>query len=241
MKIIAHRGASGEFQENSLLAFEKAIEQNADSIELDARYHSSGEFILLHDRYLDNTSEGKGDIESYSLCELLYIKTSQAQTITTLSKALQQIHGRCPVNIELKDATDNEDILDQICHQLLNIIKQACANDNFLLSDFAISAFNHKLLARLNSLYPDVETAALIACSPMDISSIIQKLTVRSVNMDINCINQKMVDDAHREQKKVNVYTVDYAKDIELCHKLKVDGIFTNFPQKTRDYINKNL
>ena len=48
MKVIAHRGASGEYPENSLLAFEKAIEQKADAIELDARFHESSEFILLH-------------------------------------------------------------------------------------------------------------------------------------------------------------------------------------------------
>ena len=49
MKIIAHRGASGEFPENSILAFEHAIIQQSDGIELDAQYHQlSGEFVLLH-------------------------------------------------------------------------------------------------------------------------------------------------------------------------------------------------
>ena len=57
MKVIAHRGASGEFPENSLLAFEEAIKQQADGIELDAQYHqASGEFVLLHDSYVKRSS-----------------------------------------------------------------------------------------------------------------------------------------------------------------------------------------
>ncbi len=54
MQVIAHRGASGEFTENSLLAFEQAILQGCDGIEFDVQFHqASGEFILLHDSYLN--------------------------------------------------------------------------------------------------------------------------------------------------------------------------------------------
>ena len=70
MKVIAHRGASGEYPENTLLAFKEAIKQQADGIELDIQYHHSNHFVLLHDNYLEKTTNGKGSVNDYSLTNL---------------------------------------------------------------------------------------------------------------------------------------------------------------------------
>ena len=79
MLIIAHRGASGEFPENTLLAFEKAIEQDCDAIELDAQWHQSGEFVLLHDSYVDKVSSEEGHFNDFTLDKLLKINLPQKQ------------------------------------------------------------------------------------------------------------------------------------------------------------------
>ena len=99
MKIIAHRGASGEFPEYTLLAFEQAILQLADGIELDAQYHQkSGQFVLLHDSYLIDDNGEEYHYRDIPLPSLL-ARTVDCQPVTTLDDALTAINGRCLVNI----------------------------------------------------------------------------------------------------------------------------------------------
>ena len=119
MKIIAHRGASGEFPENSLLAFEQAILQGCDGIEFDIQYHQpSGEFILLHDSYLDRVTESgaeeKVHFNQLSLAALTDISTNGKYRLCTLTDALHCINQQCPINIELKSATQGEQLADEM-------------------------------------------------------------------------------------------------------------------------------
>ncbi len=240
MQIIAHRGASGDFPENTLLAFEQAINQQVDAIELDAFYHHSGEFILRHDVYLETTTNGSGHFEQYSLEQLQALDAGQGQGIPTLAQGLGCINGRCLVNIELKDTTTSVEQLQHIAQALASEIIQAIKVSNFSLEQFVISAFNHHLLVAIKHCLPHVKTAALIACCPLDYAAFTEKLGVCGLNLAIERLNQNLVDDAHQRGLKVNVYTVDKSQDIAFCQLLGVDGIFTNYPRLTRNIIDKN-
>ena len=67
---IAHRGYSGKFDENTMLAFKKAIEYNADGIETDVQLTKAGVPILIHDETIDRTTNGHGFVIDYTLDEL---------------------------------------------------------------------------------------------------------------------------------------------------------------------------
>ena len=71
--VIAHRGFSEEAPENSLAAFQKAIEAKAEMIELDVRLSSDGEFAVFHDKKLNRTSEGRGALKNFTAKELTEI------------------------------------------------------------------------------------------------------------------------------------------------------------------------
>ncbi|WP_440874990.1 glycerophosphodiester phosphodiesterase [Thalassotalea sp. PLHSN55] len=234
MHIIAHRGASGEYPENTLLAFEHAIKQQADAIEFDVFYHHSGEFIVRHDVYLEETTDGKGHFDQFSLAQLQNLDAGNNQQIITLNQALSFIHGRCVVNIELKDTTTKPDQLAHLVQALAKQIHQAIAQHHFSLEQFVISAFNHHLLVATKSVIPEIKTAALIACCPIDYAAFTEKLALNSLNLAIECLNQGLVDDAHQRGLTVNVYTVDKPQDIAFCQLIGVDGIFTNFPELAR-------
>lgn len=249
MKIIAHRGASGEFIENSLLAFEQAIKQNCDAIEFDVQYHqASGEFILLHDSYLPaHTSALENNknknwpamhFNRYSLAEL----TSQANpgyfNIITLLQALQCINQQCQINIELKSSAQGRQLTLEI-ENLTKIIQLAQQQGLICYSQLVISSFNHHALVAVNKHLPQVTTGALIACCPIDYAKFCQSLPVKLLNISIECINKEIIDDAHQRDLKVWVYTVDYPEQIMQCLALKVDGIFTNYPLRSRLTIEK--
>ena len=58
--IMAHRGASGYAPENTMAAFEKALEMGTEGIELDVHLTADGEIVVIHDHTVDRTSDGKG-------------------------------------------------------------------------------------------------------------------------------------------------------------------------------------
>ena len=124
MKIIAHRGASGEFAENSLVAFEQELLQ------------PSSEFILLHDSYLsigerNNRGDKKVHFNQLPLTELAKFN------ICTLEQALHCINNQCLINIELKSAAQGAQLIEEM-QKLASLIKHAQLN-HLIIMPWSIS------------------------------------------------------------------------------------------------------
>ncbi|OOM79032.1 putative glycerophosphoryl diester phosphodiesterase 1 [Clostridium puniceum] len=81
---IAHRGYSGKFDENTMLAFRKAIEYKADGIETDVQLSKDGALILIHDETLDRTTNGHGFVKDYTLDELKIFRTKSVPRVQAL-------------------------------------------------------------------------------------------------------------------------------------------------------------
>ena len=236
MQIIAHRGASGEFPENSLLAFEQAILQGCDGIEFDVQFHqASGEFILLHDSYL-NYDNKKVHFNQLPLAALLNPSPYLAHHLCTLLEALQCINTQCLINIELKSPSQGPLLLNEI-NMLKQLIEQAKYDNLITYQQIIISSFNHHALAYTAEKFPQVATAALIASCPLNYAEFCLELKVTRLNLSIECLNTEIINDAHRRGLKVWVYTVDHPEQIQQCINYQVDGIFTNFPKRSSQVI----
>ena len=136
MYIWAHRGASGEYPENTLLAFEQAIAQGADGIELDV-FQVEDQFYIWHDRYLP-ASMGQ-DVLIYEQTKALVTSHAlpQQQKIPTLAEALALIAGRVAVNVEMKYVED--------VSAFLHILTNAAPNgrlETIWASSVALSTFS---------------------------------------------------------------------------------------------------
>ena len=70
MKVFAHRGFSGRYPQNTMLAFQKALESGCDGIELDVQLTKDGEVVIIHDEYLDDLTDFTGNVRDYTLGEL---------------------------------------------------------------------------------------------------------------------------------------------------------------------------
>ena len=75
-KYFGHRGCSGNYPENTMLAFQKAIEAGADGIELDVQFSKDGRLVIIHDETLDRTTTGKGLVKNHTLEELKSLDAS---------------------------------------------------------------------------------------------------------------------------------------------------------------------
>jgi glycerophosphoryl diester phosphodiesterase len=96
--VIAHRGASAEERENTLPAFERAIELGADFVELDVQVASDGALVVFHDLDLDRLTPLRGPMRRRPAAEL------REHGIPALDDVLELTRGRIGVMAELKSA-----------------------------------------------------------------------------------------------------------------------------------------
>ena len=107
--VYAHRGASAYAPENTLLSFQKAVDMNADGVELDIQLTKDGEIVVIHDEWLDRTSNGTGWVKDYTLEELKELEFNQNfpelghASIPTMQEVLDLLKPtKLRIDIELK-------------------------------------------------------------------------------------------------------------------------------------------
>lgn len=107
---IAHRGYSGKFDENTMLAFNKAIEYKADGIETDVQLSKDGIPVLIHDETLERTTNGYGFVKDHTLNQLKMFKTKSIPRVQALKNyALEEIEN-LKINLGLRNLNHNEDL-----------------------------------------------------------------------------------------------------------------------------------
>jgi glycerophosphoryl diester phosphodiesterase len=225
MLIFAHRGISGHFPENTMLAFSEAVNAGCQAIELDV-YAIENELVVIHDRQLARTTNGQGNLEDYTLEQLALLDAGLGESIPTLWQVLQLTANKVLLNIELKGA-DTADLL----LALLDKAEQTLGLD---LANIVVSSFNHLLLKQLRLKHPTLALGALIAHRPVDDAAIATELDACSLNCDRGFIDAELVADAHRRGVKVYVYTVNDPREAKELARIGVDGIFCNYPVEAK-------
>ena len=227
MQIIGHRGACGYEPENTLLAFEKAIEMGVDMIELDVYALKTGELVVIHDDTVDRTTDGEGYVLEHSFQDLRELDAGKGQKIPTLQEVIDLVAKRVPINIELKGLGTA-----RLVAQTIDQYKTRGWNEEY----FMVSSFNHVELAAFSKLQPDIRTGALITGIPIDLAAFASRVSAYSANLDSDFITPGLVADAKARGQKVLVYTVNSQSEVRRMKSLGVDGIFTNYPDVARSY-----
>jgi glycerophosphoryl diester phosphodiesterase len=228
MQVIAHRGASGHEPENTLRAIRRALTAGVDGIEIDL-HQVEGKLVVIHDRWLQRTTSGKGQISDHKFEHLRGLDAGKGEIIPTLEEVFQLVAGKCFINIELKGVQDLSLLFEQLIYA-----QQHCA---FNTQQLLISSYNHRLLQVINQQQPQYPIGALTACYPLDYALFAQRLHAYSVHLDVDFISKHFVNDAHSRGLKVFVYTVDEIADIDAMKALGVDGIFSNYPTESKSHI----
>ncbi|MCM2678447.1 glycerophosphodiester phosphodiesterase [Echinimonas agarilytica] len=230
MEIFAHRGASGDHPENTLIAIERAIEFGADGIEIDVQL-ADGQVMVFHDRWLHRTTNGYGRLQDLSFDRLRALSVGPGQQIPTLLEVLNCIQGRCCLNVELKHK--------EVAGPALTTLAFACQQLQFDPQQLIISSFHHRLLAQLKQHWPQFQYAGLTASVPLDLACFAERIGCSALHMDLSCLDEELVNDAHQRGLQVRVYTVDEVDDIAHLAEMKVDGIFSNFPARAIGYLQQ--
>jgi len=130
--IIAHRGYSEKYPENTLVAFQSALDGNADMIELDITLSRDREIAVIHDDTLERTTNGSGEVADYGLNELKALDAGSwfderfsGERIPTLEEVFDLVKGRTWINIEIKvSAYEPHFPMDAIERQVVELVQQ---------------------------------------------------------------------------------------------------------------------
>ena len=244
-KIYAHRGASGwdtkYAPENTMPAFEKAIEMGADGIELDVQLTKDGVIVICHDERIDRTSDGIGWLKDYTLKELREFSFSKTHPeygdikIPTLREFLEFMAptGR-GLNIELKTGVIYYDGLEE---------KTAAMVKKFDMEDRVIySSFNHYSLKLLKQIVPDARIGLLMGENFVDVPKYTAMMQAEAVHPYFKHIDKAYIENCHTHGLKVNTWTIDPLVELKRFCEYGVDIIITDCPDNGRkiadgDYI----
>ena len=194
MKVFAHRGFSGKYPENTMLAFKKAAEVGCYGIELDVQLTKDDEIVIMHDETIDRTTSGTGYIRDYMYRELCLVDCYgkfegeyEFQRIPTLREYLTWVKDTGLVtNIELKNSVYYYEHLEE---KVIDMVREFGMEDRVIFSSFNLVSIN-------------------------------------------KC---KKVQDCHAHGIGVNVWTVNKKDLMKQLNSWKVDGIFTNFPDRAKE------
>ncbi|MGJ8680270.1 glycerophosphodiester phosphodiesterase [Paraglaciecola sp.] len=230
MLVFAHRGASVDAPENTLLAIQEAINQRAHGIEIDVQ-QVGNELIVFHDRVLSRTTNGSGLLKDHNLTELQKLDAGLGQRIPTLWQVLTLINGQCLLNIEVKGAVSPE-LLD-------SYIQRAIQQLNFSFEQFIVSSFDHHFLKEFKTYTTDIRIGAITASKPLQYAEFAEELGAYSVNIDMTVLDKEFVTDAKNRGLKIMVYTVDNPQELQKLLAWKVDCVFCNAPKNAMNIIKR--
>ncbi|MGD2206468.1 MAG: glycerophosphodiester phosphodiesterase family protein [Anaerolineae bacterium] len=146
---IAHRGASAYEPENTLRAFERAIDMGATMLELDVHLSRDGHVIVIHDADLARTTNGTGRIADLTLAEIQRFDAGLGERVPTLSEVIDLARGRAQLYIELKDRHAPEPVVAAV--RAANVMDQVI-----------VGSFSRVLARKTKSLESALRTSVLI-------------------------------------------------------------------------------
>ena len=220
IKVYAHRGYSGLYPENTMLAFSKALEAGADGIENDVHLSKDGEVMIMHD---ESISAGKTMNDRFgftpvpSLEEYLCFMKDHKDKVT---------------NIELKTAPVYYPGLEE---KVMNLVARYSLENNVIYS-----SFNWLSVMKMKRIDPSCRVGLLFSGMKLyNQASIMRQLDIDFFHPDFHDIDEAFVKGMHEEGRGVNVWTVNEMGDIESVAALCADGIITNFPEKVLSFLRR--
>ncbi len=241
--IIAHRGASGEAPENTMPAFELALQQGADAIELDVRLTADGVPVVLHDPTLDRTTNHQGLLRAVSVDRLRAIDAGARFTpdrgrtypfrgigvqVPTLAEVLRAF-PLTPFLIELKEAEAQEPVKRVLLEEEAVLRAVLASEEGGALTSFREPPFSVAACGgEIGALYRAVLFRRIPAAVPY------RALSVPTRHRGLPVPTRAFVAAARRLGCPVHVWTVNDAAAARRLWTVGVCGIVTNFPERMR-------
>ena len=252
-QVVAHRGASGEHAEHTLVAYERAVEQGADALECDVRLTRDGVLVCVHDRRVDRTSDGRGVVSTLELADLAALDfaswkkagdplleasweepDTDAGRVLTLERLLQLVEGtKVELHVETKHPTRYGALVERALVDLLDRYGLARPLTRSV-SPVTVMSFAATSLRRVHAMAPSVPTVLLMDRVPVRYrdGSLPSQVYAAGPSIDVVRAHPSYVARVQARGHRVHVWTCDEPTDIDLVVDLGVDWVITNHPRR---------
>lgn len=231
--IFAHRGASAHAPENTLAAFELALAQQAEAIELDVKLTADGHVIVIHDPTVDRTTGSHGRVKDLSLVQLrqldagsFFSEKYRGEKIPTLEEVFESVGKRAFINVELTNYnTPRDHLVETVCM----LVKQFNLQKSVMFSSFFASN-----LSKARAYLPGVPRGLLAFGGILGAwarSFGFAFGRYQALHPSLKDVTPQQVQRVHRLKRRLNVWTVNAAEDMRRLLSWGVDGIMTDDPQ----------
>ena len=235
-QVSAHRGFSKKAPENTIPAFQAAMDCGADFIELDVQLTKDKQLVVIHDDKLDRTTDGKGFVRNHTYDELMQLSAGSwfgkdnefdDVQIPLLSEVLDLVGKDIMLNIEIKKSGDPKATAESVVDMI---------EEYGIVNSCYVTSFSYPALKKVKQLNPKIKTAFIANLATS--TSYAQLPYIDAVSMNYLFVNQSVVNTAHHHGKRVFVWTVDRQSEMQKMMALGVDNIITDCPDKALEVVD---
>lgn len=225
--IVGHRGAQGLAPENTLAAFQVAIDLNIDGVEFDVQRTRDGAPVVIHDDDVDRTTNGTGHVWDHTLADLQALDAGswfdprfRGEQVPTLRAVFDLLKPTdLLLFVELKDPWR----FDGIEAEVIRLIREYD-----LVERTQIRSFYHAALHTIYHLDPGIALSELwFERLPAD-----GEITMKTVNALHSLYTRDEITRLHRRGVQVTAWTVDELADAQRLIDAGIDGLTTNYPDR---------
>lgn len=224
---VAHRGLSGIFPENTMLAFEKAIEYNPEAMEIDVQMTKDGELIVFHDEEISRTTGCKGWVKDFTLAEIKALdafdgkENFHGQRVPTLDEYFSLIADKDLVTfVELKNSFITYPGMEE---KVLDCIKR-----HKIENKVVIYSANHYSVMNFEAMAPSIDICFPFDNWIFDYGEYCKKRNVTKTIPYHKAMTRDIIDDFHKNGVEVYPWTVDDPETMREMIEMGVDGLLTN-------------
>ena len=238
MKVIAHRGFSGKYPENTMLSFKKAVEAGCDEIELDVQLTKDNVLVVIHDENIKRTTDGEGLVRKYTFEELRQfnaatIKKKQFdfEPIPSFEEYIAYIKTtNVTTNIELKNSDFYYTDLEKKVIDLLRSYD--------MLDQVMFSSFNHISMMKCKQLAPEVACGLLTERQIGNAGFYVKSSGMECYHPDITYLTETVVKNCAKHGVLINAWTVNDMGDLQKLYDWGCAGAITNYPDICKAFVD---
>ncbi|MCB9451630.1 MAG: glycerophosphodiester phosphodiesterase [Anaerolineaceae bacterium] len=228
--VFGHRGAKDDAPMNTLPAFELALQQGADGVELDVQLTKDGYPVIVHDFTIDHTTNGSGQVADKTLAELRELDAGswfgeafRGTRIPTLDEVFEAVGQHLIINVEIK----SKSLKSTGCEQVVaNRIAQFSLQSRVL-----VSSFDPLALRRFCRIMPEVPIGFLYAeTSPRWLSILMLGFKYEARHPHYSMVDADFMTNAKTHGYHVHTWTVNDIEEARKMRDLGVEILITDRP-----------
>ncbi len=238
-KNFAHRGFSGRYPENTMLAFRKAVEAGADGIELDVHLSKDGCPVIIHDETVERTCGAAGRVGQLTLEELRSLDASYLWRGRVGENPIPTLREYCQMAADLPLIT-NIELKTNICEypgieeKVLGLIREFHLEDRVI-----ISSFNHYSVLRMRGLAPELKYGLLSESWLVRAGKYVSDLGIPCYHPIYGNLTPAHVRELKQYGLEINTFTVNTEDEVRRLADLQVDAVIGNYPDMAKRVLER--